>query len=1119
MAESFISNEDLFGKDLTDKAIKDIQNLISELDKLDDSFIKIGKDAKQAFDKLDISKTKGIEELNLLLEETRKKTKDLEATQVENNKLKIKSEKLEAQLLTLKEKQLKAVEKEEKATKKNTEATEEEIKAKIKSQKANAERNKKIKEQIELEDFLGREIKDTNDLIELGVAISKKELKTKAELKEANKLLARITNQLNIEVKEEKEAIDALNIAIDNNNDKIDENASKFEQSKRNVGNYTESIQEALKSTGLFGEEFDKLKNGIQVAISLFSKKEKQDQKSEKTTTEKTKATKKNSQATAENAKELKKQAKAQKEASEATEDGASKLDKLNDVIKGSVIGLIITALASLGSYFTSGSDGAESFGRAIAYVTGTVKALADTFANFGKLLVAVAVDFKNLDLTFSRSRKEADNFGKAINSIPDRVKASVKATQDLATANKLLGREIALRIPQLAKLQAQEQIYIDLVDDDTLAMTTRNKLIDVSIAKTDEYFNSLVRQATAQKELVEAELLKNLAGKTGFKEALANYKDLQTAFESGDKTILGFLDQNDIDKYANALAEVVTQDQEYIAKKRDNGEKIRKLTRDVFERDLDDIIDYTDKQFVLNERILANDSQNLEARKKSIESLTDVQKESFTEQIRLFEKQRKIELKASIEANKIALGNTKDKKLQSVILQDIAEKQRLLNTTIDENRLLNAKNSKEYNAYVRSLGFGEIAENRLLQATRDRLDAEIAINDANKEGITILKDTVDLQKETTLQNEELLKQSSLKVESLNLEGKTLEEITQIEADLAKQKEASANTEFEYTNKLKQAKIDALRQEIDTRKGQGETDSIDLLNAQKELNDLLLEQQKEYNDKTAEENQKAIDERKKQLEKEAEDKKKQVQEFSETISNFAQAFDEVLQEASQKRLNRLEKQAQASLTRQDALRQQIENGNADATKSLAEEERNQADIEKKKQAEEKRRASEQLVIAGVQAYSNSLKSGKNSKEALTDTVTDVAVLKELLKGLSSFYVGTDDTGKVKNGLDSNGGRLAILHDEEQIWSKKDRSEVNFQTRDEIKKDVAYAKTAKNMNFENLAKIENEMRLTRIAIESLPNKMPLQSYDFDKLSGIIRHSVKKGNSQTTTLKSI
>jgi hypothetical protein len=90
-----------------------------------------------------------------------------------------------------------------------------------------------------------------------------------------------------------------------------------------------------------------------------------------------------------------------------------------------------------------------------------------------------------------------------------------------------------------------------------------------------------------------------------------------------------------------------------------------------------------------------------------------------------------------------------------------------------------------------------------------------------------------------------------------------------------------------------------------------------------------------------------------------------------------------------------------------------------------------------KQAEQIKRQKEAKIAAEAVALLNLVSAYAQSgdKNALQKGLTDWGILKGLSAILEGFYDGTEDTGTVSNGIDSKGGRLAILHNNERVVTK------------------------------------------------------------------------------------
>jgi hypothetical protein len=94
----------------------------------------------------------------------------------------------------------------------------------------------------------------TTSLIDLGNEAIQRQINNKNDARAANIALNNIVNQLNPNIEAEKKAIESLNSQMDLNTDFIKENSSASGKQALNIGNYTESIKEALVSINPFNQ-------------------------------------------------------------------------------------------------------------------------------------------------------------------------------------------------------------------------------------------------------------------------------------------------------------------------------------------------------------------------------------------------------------------------------------------------------------------------------------------------------------------------------------------------------------------------------------------------------------------------------------------------------------------------------------------------------------------------------------------------------------------------------------------------------------------------------------------------------------------------------------------------
>jgi len=272
------------------------------------------------------------------------------------------------------------------------------------------------------------------------------------------------------------------------------------------------------------------------------------------------------------------------------------------------------------------------------------------------------------------------------------------------------------------------------------------------------------------------------------------------------------------------------------------------------------------------------------------------------------------------------------------------------------------------------------------------------------------------------------------------------------------------------------------------------------------VNDELIEKQIEYTEKSNEINEENLDKEKKI----ALDKK-----------GYIDAVTDYLQKNIDKRIELLNKEIEAQEKQYDTLQELANNGNIQASQSLAESAELKRQAEEEKAKLEKRKQQLQIMASFLTSYNNHLEGGAPAGEAFTKALTEKATLEALLASIPAFLEGTENTGKVSNPLDSNGGRLAILHDEERVLTKEQNKAIGNKSNAEVVAMIQKSELSEKMgDFTNtgwkdlaiineLNGLKSEMKAVKKAIEDKPET----NYNVESVvNGImtLNKTTKKGN---------
>jgi hypothetical protein len=158
-----------------------------------------------------------------------------------------------------------------------------------------------------------------------------------------------------------------------------------------------------------------------------------------------------------------------------------------------------------------------------------------------------------------------------------------------------------------------------------------------------------------------------------------------------------------------------------------------------------------------------------------------------------------------------------------------------------------------------------------------------------------------------------------------------------------------------------------------------------------------------------------------------------------TMTEFVKEITNFFIEQSDRRIKKYEEEKTKAEGVYDTLKQLAINGNIDAQKSLAEQQRTIDEYNKKIQREEKRQQRLKLASTAFESYNKNIQNlepGQKSSKALADTIRDITLLTQFVNALPTFYDGTEDTGTHGQGVDGRGGFKAILHPNERVIPKK-----------------------------------------------------------------------------------
>ena len=812
-------------------------------------------------------------------------------------------------------------------------------------------------------------------LIQAKTTLQKEEARTIADVRERIAALRVVVQSLDLETEAEK--IRTYNQEIDDLTEVLSDNSDQFIQNKINIGNYEESIKNALKSSSLFKTNIGVIDSALESFGDTLLKTRKEAEEMET--------------ALGNNATALQRFQIA--------------FGKMNNVLKASVIGAVIVAIAALASMFGNTRQGAANTEKAMLTLSNSINAI-------GLAAKALFVDgfkafFFATTLQFNKANESAEKAAKGIaEAFKNNAEAVVKGFEFIDEAFRIedrvrsLNRELEKTNGRVALLQAK-------ADDSTRSMASMlafSKLARVEQEKTFllqsqvaqqqlEAINNRIRQQAISNGLAGSELDINKSG-------LAFAEQTQALAQRKGASLK--LDNALIEEQHNAMLEIQKIENETALAREENSKQQRQINQDIFEQNLDLLIDIIDVQKNLSEAFVNDITKNTMKRVQEFESFIKRFRENAQDEIEefntLFEKQAAT---LGTKAPKFKLefdeaGNAK------VFLDGV-----LLSTEQAFGKI------KELNEQLKLKGIAEIPINRfrgfLVETGNAKRDFDaLAISVANATNKFLeLKNNLAVTKleDTNLQriNDRINELSQLDLGSIPRKQR-LKAVKELE-DLQKERE---NVLKDGDANRKENRIQAISRELRAVQVQVVNGEVVLQRViqkgsqrQQELLQERADLQRELQEEIAQDRVKSIEEENAKAEA-------AYQKFVEDVQNIISlVFDKVIemqQKIVQQQESLLEKQGEMVDKQEQRAQQGLANTLAFEQKALAQREAELLKAQKKQERLEKIKA----LYTSYTNYAN-----KGDENPILKALRDFAILESIT---ASF----GDGGVVEDKLPSSG---------------------------------------------------------------------------------------------------
>jgi hypothetical protein len=862
------------------------------------------------------------------------------------------------------------------------------------------------------------------------------------EVRERLSALRLVASQVNITTQEGVDQVAAYNREIDGLTDTLNDNSDKFIQNKINVGNYEESIINALNSTGLFSTQIgvlDDTLNGLLKVMTLSKE-------------------------------ELQAMEKAFDGNTSRIQRFAVAFGKLNKVLKASIIGAVLLLIASIGSVFAQGRAGTVKLQKAMAVFNQTMRVVINTLADlvsgvflmfkgiakgfsnffsefkvigleikkvalqlgnaFGgntEKIAALEVRIKSLKSEISNSKKDNDDFAKGWDAIGESVsgfsqryadaKNSIKTSfKGIIEAFKFADQIRRARL-ELTDLVAEFELLDLKAGDSTRSLNEQLEFTRQALTKNLEVKEKENRINLLNLKLANANARAN-AEAAGYylsadpikfaEELLALNQKLAVTENPLDDALLQ-TSQDALLTYKEGLNQRVLVTEE-------TSKLLREIERDLFEQNLDLLIDLIDTEKNLSEQLVNDVTKNFQDR--VIE---------FNRFIKKFQTNAQKELD---EFTKFAKKTGKDLDFD-ISFKDDGSFDILVNDT-----KLSIDNIVELNKELQALGIAEIPINRFREFVTEVRNGVRDFKGINKE-LTLANIKVDeLKANLTVGSDELngLRDLEKQIKAIQ-DGREFGDLSQKERDtiLKKMEELEKRkTEIQEAAEIKrqQNRLKAIDAELKTVE-EGSERYYELLQERNDIERSLL-------DANIEKTQKQINDANKKA-------TESYQKFQKEVRELLNAVLDKVVEISQKEVSEQEKKISKQDEILDEQRRRAELG---LTNTLAFEQREKAKQEAELIKREKRLQRLEKIKAIYTSYTNYANQGEQNP--ILKALKDFAILESITASFGDGgVVGVDGMKTNGRGVtrgrshNLNGGTLAYHENGEGFISKREMENIGF----------------------------------------------------------------------------
>ena len=231
--------------------------------------------------------------------------------------------------------------------------------------------------------------------------------------------------------------------------------------------------------------------------------------------------------------------------------------------------------------------------------------------------------------------------------------------------------------------------------------------------------------------------------------------------------------------------------------------------------------------------------------------------------------------------------------------------------------------------------------------------------------------------------------------------------------------------------------------------------------------------------------------------------------------------------ATDRQVREIDRELEASRRRTETLKILAAGRNKDAADSIILEEKRARELEKKRERRIRRAKRQEALLAGLKILS--IKAGSGDKNAVGNTIKDIGLLQAGLASLGGFKEGTDFVDGKTNTVDlktkddryltrlDHGERVITAKDNKLIgsMSNKELVQMSQMYKDGIVGNASIKPIQATTGTLNVKAIVDSNREVKEAINKLSRDFPIQEWDYNKHSNILKHTISRGGDRRVT----